>query len=486
MSKVYERGAPQALQTLNLYPASEVALTIFPLDYGTVYDGQGTADAYRFFSGQGSQATDNILIQGVSRSDLTFGQGYNCNSNGARVRTDEISWLRNTEFGYYQDTEITPFNLTGAPTYSAGTGYSTVVTAGTPFTASMVDTCAVWFASEKAYPIVEFVSTSSVVVRGDASAESTTGIKVWYKGVETYDQLMYLDQTTVRVNNVNFRPHNKQIAYVQRATSHSFRREENTVLMQIGGSAIGDSDVYINAGNLYLIKSSGQVIYGKNSSNAISGIISLDNATNWIGLGQSTLTNGIRLGVPLLAGNDAVTGIFLGNGTGKTGGAQGETKVINFTGCAYGADGMLPRLYLEHPHIAIKVLGVADGSGQAELRMGTGTTWAGLDTNLFRKAADTLATDDHFRLNTAGRGFHITEGGAAAFMGTVTASGTSNVDVATTSVIAASRIFFGCITPGGTPGQPQVGSISAGTKFVFKSTAGDTSVYAWLMINPAT
>jgi hypothetical protein len=58
--------------------------------------------------------------------------------------------------------------------------------------------------------------------------------------------------------------------------------------------------------------------------------------------------------------------------------------------------------------------------------------------------------------------------------------------VPTTAVTAKSRIFLTVQTPGGTPaGVAYVAARTAGTSFSVKGAAGDTSIVAWLIVEPA-
>jgi len=475
----------QAFAQAVLSPTDEKALIILPTDYGTIYQGQGTSDAYRFFTGQGSQDTSNILIQGTSRSDLTFGQGYNCNSSGTQVRSDEPAFLRNTEFGYYIPTSVSAFNLTGAPSYNSGTGLSTVTASSvTPFTSTMVNTCAVRFAtSKKAYPIVEYVSTSVVRVRGDASAESLGAgqVSLYVRGMETYDQVMFPDGTTFRTNDVSYLTHNKQVRAINRATSFSFQRENQSELLLIGGSAIGDLDVKVQLGHLYL-STNAKNLYGINfpSAGSVTSMIGFD-AQGTLSLGQNTLTNGIRMGGPGILSSDDTVGILMGSASGTAGGAQGVAKYMQFVGAAYGADGIRPRMYTDADHISMRLPRTGDADPTAKLLFGTGTA-SSQDTNLYRAAANVLATDDDFRLVTEGKGLQVKEGATNGRMGKVTL-GTGGTNVVTCSgVTASSRIFLTAQVVGGTPGFLYVSARDGSGFTIQSSNAADRSEVAYLIV----
>jgi len=99
--------------------------------------------------------------------------------------------------------------------------------------------------------------------------------------------------------------------------------------------------------------------------------------------------------------------------------------------------------------------------------------------------ADVTTTGDVI-MSAAGKGLRIKEGGAAAKMGTLTLNGTTEVTVATTAVTANSRIFLSVQEPGGTPaGACYVSSRVAGTSFGVKGVALDTSIVAWLIVEPS-
>lgn len=122
----------------------------------------------------------------------------------------------------------------------------------------------------------------------------------------------------------------------------------------------------------------------------------------------------------------------------------------------------------------------ADGT----LTWGPGGSTIG-DTNLYRSAVNTLATDDDFAINAAGKGLKVKEG-TNAKMGVATLNGTTNVVVSTTAVTATSRIFLQTQASTATYGSPVVVSRVAGTSFTMKSTtASDTSSVAWMIVEPA-
>lgn len=68
-------------------------------------------------------------------------------------------------------------------------------------------------------------------------------------------------------------------------------------------------------------------------------------------------------------------------------------------------------------------------------------------------------------------------------LGTVTANGATNVNVGAAMVTASSMIVFTLKTVGGTVGAyPSVKTITPGTGFAVACTAGDTSIYNYVII----
>jgi hypothetical protein len=116
----------------------------------------------------------------------------------------------------------------------------------------------------------------------------------------------------------------------------------------------------------------------------------------------------------------------------------------------------------------------------------TGTVTIGADVNLYRSAADILATDDDIAIKLAGKGLRIKEG-TNAKMGVATLVG-GTVVVSTTAVTATSRVFLsgqslGTVTA---PSALIVSARTPGTSFtILASQATDTSVIAWELVEPA-
>ncbi|MEU9048368.1 hypothetical protein AB0D63_43270 [Kitasatospora sp. NPDC048343] len=106
------------------------------------------------------------------------------------------------------------------------------------------------------------------------------------------------------------------------------------------------------------------------------------------------------------------------------------------------------------------------------------------DVNVYRNSAGNLATDDSIVAAAVGKGLQIKEGSGARMGVATLVAGT--VTVANTSVTASTRIFLTAQTSGAAPGALRVSTLTAGTSFVITSTSGtDTSVVAWLLIEPA-
>lgn len=139
----------------------------------------------------------------------------------------------------------------------------------------------------------------------------------------------------------------------------------------------------------------------------------------------------------------------------------------------------------------------------ADGRMEWGDGDGAFDVALFRDIAGTLKTSNffvasamqsdgdvsmygtNFTLGTGGGRLRLKEGDPASAMGRATlVAGT--VVVPTTSITAASEVFLTCQTPGGTPGFLRVSARTAGTSFTILSSNGaDTSVVAWMIVEPA-
>lgn len=121
-------------------------------------------------------------------------------------------------------------------------------------------------------------------------------------------------------------------------------------------------------------------------------------------------------------------------------------------------------------------------SVSGKLEWGNGTL--AVDTNLYRSAADILATDDDLAIVTAGKGLRVKEGSNAKAGVATLVAGT--VTVATTAVTATSRIQLTGNSDGGTPGWLRVSTRTASTSFVITSSSGtDTSTVAWFIVDPA-
>ncbi|MFJ8044188.1 glycosyl hydrolase family 28-related protein [Kitasatospora sp. NPDC096147] len=120
-------------------------------------------------------------------------------------------------------------------------------------------------------------------------------------------------------------------------------------------------------------------------------------------------------------------------------------------------------------------------SGRMEWSDGAGAA----DTVLQRGGPGVLRTDQAL---SVGQGLRVGEGGGSARMGTLTLNGTAEVTVPTTAVTARSRVFLTAQSVAGTsatPGVAYVAARTAGVSFGVRGTAGDASVVAWLVVEPA-
>jgi hypothetical protein len=122
-----------------------------------------------------------------------------------------------------------------------------------------------------------------------------------------------------------------------------------------------------------------------------------------------------------------------------------------------------------------------EASGLIEWGPGGGVT---RDTNIYRAAAATLATDSNVAVKTAGRGIQVAEGSNAK-MGTATVSNGS-VTVATTAVRSQSRIFLTIQDYAGNAiPNIAVGTRTANASFTIKSSTNESVTVAWLIFDPA-
>jgi hypothetical protein len=97
-----------------------------------------------------------------------------------------------------------------------------------------------------------------------------------------------------------------------------------------------------------------------------------------------------------------------------------------------------------------------------------------------------MIVDNHNDHDAGRKGWNFfnMEDGSNKRMGTATLVG-GTVTVSNTSVTASTRIFTSRQTAGGTLGHLSIGTVVASTSFVINSSsATDTSVVAWLLIEP--
>lgn len=169
-------------------------------------------------------------------------------------------------------------------------------------------------------------------------------------------------------------------------------------------------------------------------------------------------------------------------------GSSSFTGPVSITGNLLQSGGFLVTYGASTSSRSLAAAVGGDGSDRWHVLSGGTLEWAdgasGPDTNLYRSAANVLATDDDFSINAAGKGLKVKEGTNAKMGTAVLAAGT--VVVSNTSVTANSRIFLTSNVPGGTPGWLRVSSRTAGTSFTILSSSNtDTSTVAWMLVEPS-
>ncbi len=156
--------------------------------------------------------------------------------------------------------------------------------------------------------------------------------------------------------------------------------------------------------------------------------------------------------------------------TGYSAGGSNQTTIDALPGFA-------------HPAM-IQVAGIADFAMRDLTVHGPSTTGTTVGIQLTRVTAVLGTPDSDLEIGMPGKGLRIAEG-ANAKIGVTTLNGTTPVTVSTTAVTANSRIFLTIQKPGGTPGGiAYVASHGAGS-FSIAGAAGDKSMVAWLIIEPA-
>lgn len=122
-------------------------------------------------------------------------------------------------------------------------------------------------------------------------------------------------------------------------------------------------------------------------------------------------------------------------------------------------------------------------TGDGKIAIGPGTSTR--DTSVERiTTAQFGSNDSDIVANLAGKTFKV-KSGTNAKAGTVTANGTTAVTVSTTAITANSVVVFGLKTQAGTAATtaPFMSAVTPGTSFQIKSSAGDTSVYNWVILD---
>lgn len=181
------------------------------------------------------------------------------------------------------------------------------------------------------------------------------------------------------------------------------------------------------------------------------------------------------------------SGTYGGNLT--LGGTLAVSGTVNLTGALSltGVSALVERALTTENAYRARIVGDANSrlliNADGKIIIGDGVSVG--DVNLYRSAANILATDDDFAIVTAGKGLRVKEGSNAK-MGTATLNGTTGVVVSTTAVTATSRIILTTQASSATYGAPVVVSRVAATSFTIKSTtASDTSSVAWMLVEPA-
>lgn len=211
--------------------------------------------------------------------------------------------------------------------------------------------------------------------------------------------------------------------------------------------------------------------------NMITGPVTITGggtADTWTVTGVTTMNGtGNQVNGDLsIASSDAAGGFFLANSVTVTSGADvllnEHTAGSNALGISVTGD------------TATRYLVTGDGV----LHLGPGN--ASRDTAVGRTAAGVFGVSTgSLAVTSAGQGLQIKEG-ANAKMGTSSLNGITEVTVATTAVTATSRIYLTVQSPAGTAtGLAYVSSRVPGTSFGVKGAALDTSVFAWLIVEPA-
>jgi hypothetical protein len=202
-------------------------------------------------------------------------------------------------------------------------------------------------------------------------------------------------------------------------------------------------------------------------------------------------TNGTALGIERSTGN-VLLGATPGAATAKlhivpTAGkaAVGVYSTVTLSGGA-SYDAILQAA----TEIVVQSRVQADSSSRyrsyADGKLEWGSGSASRDTNLYRSAADQLATDDDFLVNLAGKGIRVKEGSNAKMGVATLVAGT--VTVSNTNITATSRIQLTAQSLGtvSAPKALAVTARTAGTSFTITSSDNtDTSVVAYYIVEPA-
>ena len=168
-----------------------------------------------------------------------------------------------------------------------------------------------------------------------------------------------------------------------------------------------------------------------------------------------------------------------------------QVKNLVFAGPASGADAKPTFRSLVADDIANSIVigklitGYSSGAGTVA---GTDTVLQainklnGNDALNLPLAGGTLSGD--LKIGTAGKGLFIKEG-SNAYMGVATLVGGTKT-ISNAKITASSRVFLSCQVVGGVQGMLSLGTVVAATSFdINSSNVADTSVVAWMIVEPA-
>lgn len=253
------------------------------------------------------------------------------------------------------------------------------------------------------------------------------------------------------------------------------------VALVFGDESAADTNIYRSAADT--LKTDDSLVVGTNlnvtGTTALSGVIT---AT-----GSATTTDTYTAQV---SGDSASRFVVNAGGTLEWGSGSGvvDTTLRRTSAAVLVTDGTFRSVQASAASTAFSGFVSGDSTSRFLARNDGQMSWGpgsgAVDTNLYRSAANTLATDDDLSIAVAGKGLKVAEGSNAK-MGTLVLTGATPVVVSTTAVTATSRIFLTTNIPGGTPAWAYVSTRTAGTSFTVQGVALDTSTVAWMIVEPA-